>query len=195
MFRRIHRPSPALVVAGIALLFALGGTGYATVLNVPKNSVGPAQIQANAVTNPKIKNSAVDNSKIANNAVTSVKVLNGSLLAADFAEGQIPAGPQGPAGPAGPSGPSGISGWQVVEVDSVSDATATKQLTASCPSGKRVLGGGLQILGAGKKFVASNGGYPSANGTAFTGEGQNTLVGEPVIWQLKVYAICATVAS
>ena len=195
MHRLIRRPSPALVVAGIALLFALGGTGYATVLQVPANSVGPAQIRDNAVTNPKIRNSAVNNAKIANNAVTASKVRNGSLLSADFAPGQIPAGPQGPAGPAGPAGPSGISGWQIVEADSASDGSATKQVTASCPSGKRVLGGGLQISGPGKQFVASNGAYPSANGASFTGEGQNTLPGTPVIWQLKVYAICATVAS
>jgi hypothetical protein len=192
MHRLLRRPSPALVVSGLALLFALGGTSIAAVSALPANSVGPVQLKANAVTNPKIRNGAVNNPKIANNAVTSSKVLNGSLTSADFAEGQIPAGPQGPAGPAGPSG---ISGYQVVEADSVSDATATKQLTANCPSGKRVLGGGLQILGAGKQYIASNGGYPSANGTAFTGEGQNIGTSIPVIWQLKVYAICATVAS
>lgn len=192
MFRRIRRPSPALVVAGVALLFALGGTGYATVLQVPRNSVGPAQLQANAVTPPKLRNGAVNNAKLANNAVTSVKVQNGSLLAADFAPGQVPAGPQGPAGPAGPVG---VSAYQIVEVDSPQDASGTKQATAACPSGKRVLGGGSQISGPGKQFVADNGGYPSSNGTAFTAEGQNVLVGTPVIWQLKVYAICATVAS
>ena len=192
MHRRIRRPSPALVVAGLALLFSLGGTSIAAVNALAPNSVGPAQLKANAVTNPKIANSAVNNAKLAKNAVTSSKVADKSLTANDFADGQIPAGP---AGPAGKDWAPGISGYQLVEVDSVSDGAGTKQLTASCPSGKRVLGGGLQILGAGKKFVASNGGYPSANGTAFTGEGQNVLVDTPVIWQLKVYAICATVAS
>jgi hypothetical protein len=189
MHRFFRRPSPALVVSGIALLFALGGTSIAAVSALPANSVGPAQLKANAVISTKIANNAVTNAKLGKNAVTSSKVADGSLTANDFAPGQIPAGPQGPAGP------SGISGWQLVEVDSASNATPTKQLSATCPSGKRVLGGGLQILGAGKQYIASNGGYPSANGTAFTGEGQNIGTSVPEIWQLKVYAICATVAS
>jgi hypothetical protein len=41
---RFRRPSPALVVALIALFFALGGTGYA-VSRLPKNSVTSAQVK------------------------------------------------------------------------------------------------------------------------------------------------------
>ena len=85
----LRRPSPALVVACIALGIALGGTGYATVLQVPKNSVGTAQL----------KGSAVTTGKLAASAVTSAKVRNRSLLRADFAPGQLVAGPAGPAGP------------------------------------------------------------------------------------------------
>ena len=86
----IRRPSPALVISCIALTIALGGTSYATVLQVPKNSVGPAQL----------KSAAVTNKKIANNAVNSAKVQNGTLVKGDFKAGSLPAGPAGPAGPA-----------------------------------------------------------------------------------------------
>ncbi|MDQ3672660.1 MAG: hypothetical protein M3364_09550, partial [Actinomycetota bacterium] len=41
---------------------------------------------------------------------TSAKVRNRSLLRADFAPGQLPAGPTGPQGPAGPTGPAGAAG-------------------------------------------------------------------------------------
>ena len=59
------RPSPAMVVACIALLVALGGTSIAAVTQlVPRNSVGTLQLK--------------------NNAVTSAKVKNQSLLRADF---------------------------------------------------------------------------------------------------------------
>lgn len=85
-----RRPSPAMVVACAALAVALGGTSYATVLQVPKNSVGTAQLRTNAV--------------------VSAKVRNGSLLRTDFKAGQIPAGPAGAAGPAGPAGPAGAAG-------------------------------------------------------------------------------------
>ena len=70
--RRIsfRRPSPALVLAGIALGVALSGTSYATVLNVPRNSVGT----------PQLRNSAVTARKLAPNAVTTATVRNRSLL-------------------------------------------------------------------------------------------------------------------
>lgn len=116
-----RRPSPAMVVACIALLVALGGTSIAAVSQVANNSVGAAQLKSNAVTTPKIKNNAVTGPKIASNAVaaakiasnavgsakiatnavtgakiaanavTSDKVQDGSLAAADFATGAIPA--------------------------------------------------------------------------------------------------------
>jgi hypothetical protein len=69
MFRSIRRPSPALVIACLALVVTLSGTGYADVLNVPFNSVGIMQLRANAVVSSKVK--------------------NGSLLAADFKAGQL----------------------------------------------------------------------------------------------------------
>lgn len=86
---KLQAPSPALVVSVIALLVALGGTGYAAIV-LPANSVGSKQLKRNAV--------------------TAVKVKNGSLLAADFRAGQLPAGAQGPAGAVGPQGPKGDKG-------------------------------------------------------------------------------------
>jgi hypothetical protein len=44
----VGRPSPALVVACLALAVALGGTSYAAVI-LPKNSVGTAQLKRGAV--------------------------------------------------------------------------------------------------------------------------------------------------
>ena len=64
-FLRKYRPSPALVVAGAALLVALGGTSVAAVSQLPRGSVGTPQLKSNAVTTPKIKNNAVNASKIA----------------------------------------------------------------------------------------------------------------------------------
>jgi hypothetical protein len=85
-----RRPSPALVISSIALLFALAGTSIAAVNALPRNSVGNAQLK--------------------NNSVTSIKVKDRSLLSKDFKLGQIPAGPAGPAGAAGPAGPAGPKG-------------------------------------------------------------------------------------
>jgi hypothetical protein len=100
MRKLLHRPSPAMVVACLALTVALGGTSVAAVSQLARNSVGPRQLQNGAVTNPKIRNNAVNSSKVAPR----------SLLRSDFAPGQLPAGPIGPQGPAGPAGPAGAAG-------------------------------------------------------------------------------------
>jgi hypothetical protein len=88
--RRV-RPSPAMVVACLALLAALAGTSVAAVtLTLPRNSVGTLQLRANSV--------------------NSSKVLNRALRAVDFAAGQLPRGARGPAGPPGVAGPTGPAG-------------------------------------------------------------------------------------
>jgi hypothetical protein len=86
---RAFRPSPAMVVAMIALLVAAAGTGYAAT-SLPRNSVGPAQLQPDSVNSTKVKNH--------------------SLLKLDFANGQIPTGPRGPRGFPGAPGPPGSPG-------------------------------------------------------------------------------------
>lgn len=85
----MRNPSPALVVALVALAVALGGTGYA-VTQLPRNSVGTKQIR--------------------NNAVTGAKVKAGSLEASDFKPGSLPRGAQGDRGPQGPAGERGAQG-------------------------------------------------------------------------------------
>jgi hypothetical protein len=69
---QVGRPSPALVVALLALIVALGGTAYAA---HGKNSVGTRQLKAKSVTN----------AKLASGAVTAGKVAPGSLTGADIA--------------------------------------------------------------------------------------------------------------
>lgn len=120
MFKRM-KPSPAMVVALLALFVALGGGAYAAT-NLPRNSVGTAQLRNQAVNVHKlgfdsvgtrrIQPGAVNNSRLQHNAVTTDKVRNGSLLAEDFAPGQLPHGPQGPQGPEGPPGAQGPTGPQ-----------------------------------------------------------------------------------
>ncbi|MSO41201.1 MAG: hypothetical protein EXQ70_04790 [Solirubrobacterales bacterium] len=56
---KLRRPSPAMVVAVIALIAAIGGTAYAGV-KIGKNAVKSNQIAANAVTNSELKNIKVN---------------------------------------------------------------------------------------------------------------------------------------
>jgi hypothetical protein len=97
VLRRL-RPSPAIVIGCVALTVALGGTGYAAIERLPRDSV------------------------------TTVQVKNFSLLNRDFKRGEVPAGPAGPPGPGGPAGPAGAAGpvgpagsanvrWALVKAD------------------------------------------------------------------------------
>ena len=64
----ILRPSPALIVAFVALFAAMGGVGYATAKLKP-NSVKTKSIKSGAVTTDKIADGAVTTPKLAPNAV------------------------------------------------------------------------------------------------------------------------------
>lgn len=153
-------PSPAMLVAGLALMLSLGGVSYAAGV-LPNNSVGTAQLQKNAVTGAKLRTNTVTTTKLGKDAVTSAKVKDGSLLAADFKAGQLPAGPQGqqgltgpqgatgPAGPKGDAGPQGAPGLSAVEdigQQTVNDSLGIKQVVLTCPVGKVVISGGAEVL-------------------------------------------------
>jgi hypothetical protein len=179
------RPSPALVIASMALAVSLGGTGYAA-LKLPAKSVGAAQLKTNAV--------------------TSLKVKNASLLALDFKAGQLPAGPQGlkgdkgdkgdtgDLGPMGPRGGVGISGLERIQVQSANDSSSGKGVVAQCPSGKKVVGGGAYVSQAtvgGPALVTSRPGPSLTYWSAVAVETSAYSGG----WTLEGYALCANVAS
>jgi hypothetical protein len=88
---RFRRPSPATVIAVLALFVALGGTSYAA-LQLPKGSVGAKQLKKNAVTSPKVK--------------------PGSLVLSDFRRSQRSRlrGPRGLTGAQGAQGAQGLQG-------------------------------------------------------------------------------------
>jgi hypothetical protein len=136
---RTRLPSPAMLVACVALVVALGGVSYAAGV-LPKNSVGTAQLKKAAVTAAKIKK----------DAVTEKKVKNGSLIATDFKAGQLPAGPQGPKGDPGPQGPKGDPGAPLgansVGAGEVQDGSlGTAELAHSIPA-VRVTGPGSGVI-------------------------------------------------
>jgi hypothetical protein len=193
---RIRRPSPALVVASLALLLSLGGSAYAAVAVAP-GSVGTRQL----------KNSAVTSEKLAGGAVTANKVKPYSLLSQDFAPGQLPAGHQGPAGPqgpdgatgpqgppgaTGPQGPAGVSGYQVITSTSSMSATSQKAVAANCPAGQSILGGGAAAETPSADTLTTQQSYPNNNNTQWFGVA-NDLTANPSAWTLVVYAICANV--
>ena len=97
MLNRLKRlPSPALVIAFIALVAALG-TGSAVAL-VGKNTVAADDIKKNAVGASEIKKNAVGASEIKSSAVRSSEVQNNSLTGADIDESSLNVGGGGGGG-------------------------------------------------------------------------------------------------
>jgi hypothetical protein len=92
-------PSPATAIACVALAIALSGTAYA-VSELPRNSVGTAQLRANAVNSAKVKN----------RSLRRVDVAPGQTAGPVGASGDV--GPTGEGGPAGAAGPVGAQGPQ-----------------------------------------------------------------------------------
>jgi hypothetical protein len=188
MRRKFRIPSPATVIAVIALLVALGGTSYAAVV-LPANSVGTAQLR--------------------NSAVNSLKVKDRSLLARDFAPGQIPAGPAGPTGAAGPAGPAGATGpagaaaGAIVHVTSVpAPPGTTTSGIAACASGQKATGGGVYLNGTttdNDHLTTSAPVTPTgattfntvADGGTATGWYGSMYSSGPVARTLTIYVICS----
>jgi hypothetical protein len=84
-----RRPSPAMIVAFVALLASLAGTSYAV------KQIGSRQIKDNSIRSVDLRN----------NDVRSVDVRDFSLRAKDFKPGEIPPGPKGDKGDRGDRGP------------------------------------------------------------------------------------------
>jgi hypothetical protein len=103
-----------MTVAVVALVMALGGTGWAAT-QLAKNSVGTKQLKRNAVTAAKIKRDSITTRKIEDNAVTSAKIDNGTLTEEDFSVAALQTltglpGVKGDKGAKGDTGPPGDKG-------------------------------------------------------------------------------------
>ena len=102
-----------------------------------------------------------------------------------------PTGPQGSPGPVGSPGPAGVSGLATVSSTSASDSSA-KTVSATCATGKKVLGGGYSLGGSGgvvKKLVVKSS-YASAVNTWSVRVVEGTSTSDS--WSVTVSAVCAT---
>ena len=137
----IRMPSPATMIALVALFVASTGTAVASGL----------------ITGASVKNGSLYGIDVHNGSLTSVDVRNHSLLPVDF-KGGLPAGPRGPQGEPGQQGPvgapgasgaqgaPGVSGWvRTFVVDGPFDSTSKKVGEATCPAGKKLLAGGGRL--------------------------------------------------
>lgn len=98
------KPTPSMIVALLALVFAMAGTGLAaSTLMITK----PSQIKDGTITGADVKAETLTGRNIKNQSLTA-EDFKGSLKGAEGVKG-VP-GPAGPAGPPGPPGPAGATG-------------------------------------------------------------------------------------
>ncbi len=173
---KLRLPSPAMIVALLALFVATTGTAVAGVM----------------ITGANVKNNTLSTLDVMNNTLTTTDVRNGSLLPIDFKK--LPIGQKGPKGDAGENGAPGapgVSGLEVVSMTSPTNSGAQRGLEVPCPAGKRVLGGGAEVVG-GSNDVAIYASHPLPGQTSWRAWAHEV---DPTgdVWSLSAYAICANV--
>jgi hypothetical protein len=196
-------------VAYAALFVALGGTSAYAADRITSSEIAP-----DAVKTAHIKDGQVRSADVGDGSLLARDFAAGSLprgprgsagargpagpVGAAGAEGpagpegpQGARGPEGPAGPQGPQGPAGLSGVEIVTVNDYSNVVRLQaSATANCPAGKRVIGGGAEIL---SQFAERHTGLvsskPWGNGWHAVGRTYEPNTGV----NLSVYAICANV--
>ena len=175
MRKKLRTPSPVFIISLIALFVALGGTSLAA---------------ANLINGKLIKANSIPKNRLTKRAIKSLHGARGA---------QGPQGPQGATGLQGPNGAQGLqgipglAGYQIVRVDAImaaSDVGASH--TATCPTGKDVIGGGAYDFNERLTIQQS---YPSADGKSWNatwaGVNGETAGADS---QVTVEAVCATVS-
>ena len=177
------RPSPALVLAFIALFVGAAGTATA----------------ARLITGRSIKNNSVTGRDIRNNSLGGGDIKNGSLLRRDFRPGQLPAGGQGPPGRSGANG-FGVLRYVSRDFTVAADAPAG-QGTTPCPAGTHPTGGDAYVTDPGGAIVSDElieaqfFTLDTANGNVPNGWRARTAANDDVPKVLVVDVICANASG
>ncbi len=137
-----RRPSPALVIACLALVVALGGTSYAAI-TLPSNAVGTRQLRDRAVTSAKLANGVVQTRKLRARAVTASVLGDRSVTSAKLANGAVTSAKLAPGTINTTNVPAG-AGVNVRYRYGTVIAGPGQQVSAyvACPAGMTVVGGG-----------------------------------------------------
>jgi len=184
------RPRLATIIAGLALMVALGGTATAAGL------INGAKIKNNSVAGKKLKNKTVTKNKL---APATIKALKGK---------QGPKGEQGEQGPQGPKGAQGDPGQDGVvsplytESDSV-NVPANNELaikTLNVPAGKYIVTSNISITTSATDVVscgisANNSGGENSSTYDNDGGGRTTIPIQMVTENSNVTALTISCAA
>jgi hypothetical protein len=162
---KLRRPSPALVIAGLALVVAVVGQasaapkttvivrkgqiakGAVTAKTLAKGAVHPKALAGGAVTASALKAGAVGSAAIAPDAVTAPAIAPGSIYGGTLGEVTLHSAP-------------------IVDADTdpLGEWTTSASVTVYCGSGERVLSGGVVFTAVANREVGIVTSQPFVNG-------------------------------
>jgi len=211
-----------MAVSLVALFMSLGGVGYAAATGsidsreIKNNSVRSADLKNNDVRGTDIRTGTVTGSDVKDDALKGADVLESSLGTVPQATNATQAGNAAHANTATAASSAGNSaqlggipassypsGVEIVTADSAvvtADPAVygTSSVTATCPAGKKVIGGGgdssfTGLFTPGVLNVAVQDSAPNATETGWRytsiESGNEDEEGQP--WKSTAYAICA----
>jgi hypothetical protein len=186
-----RRPSAATVLAGLALFFALGGTGYA-VTQLPRNSVGSDQVRDGSLLRRDFKGGVL--LRGAQGTPGSQGAMGPQGPKGDTGAQGGP-GPQGSTGETGATGakgdtgsqgPSGIAGYtSAYSAHTIVPAGGFRFAQAECPDGTRILAGGYTVEDVSNAILVPTSGYPigtSGGGSGWYVTMQNLGAEDQAFW-------------
>ena len=208
---RSFRPSPALVIACVALFAAL--TGSAIAAGVGKNTVRSPQIVNGTIRTVDLRDNAVKAGKIAPDAVDTTEIAENGVESSDVAPDTLTADDLGPASvtssevadqslTADDLGPNSVGSSElqagsvraselgtIIQVSNSTGiaANASTGVSVSCPAGTTVISGGAQPANFGVEMTSS---LRSGNGWLYQAKNQNGSAST-----LTVFAYCLTGGS
>jgi hypothetical protein len=121
----------ANVMATIAVFLCLGGATAVAAGTLGKNTVGPRQLKAKAVTTGKLADNAVDGAKVANGSLTGADINVGALGTVPTASVAARAGEAGTVGGHAAACPAGTTLIRGLCFDSVANPSLPTQAAAA----------------------------------------------------------------
>lgn len=169
---------------------AVGAVGSNQILD---GAVRSRDLGGGVVTSGKLKDGAVGTDKLANGAVTNSKLAGDSVSGGKIQDGAV----------TGSKLSTTFNAQLVKNVSYATKASATdagdqKTVTAECPAGKQVTGGGARVVL--DTFPASESihlvdSFPAVSadgrGTGWSATAREIATADPGTWSLEAYAICA----
>lgn len=169
---------------------AVGAVGSTQLLDGGVRSV---DLGGGVVTTGKLKDGAVTNDKLGNSAVTTAKLGADSVTTGKIQDGAVTAAKLAPT-----FGAQLVKAVSYATKASATDGSDEKTITAECPAGKQVTGGGARVVRGtlpeteGVHLVDS---FPAANvdgrRTGWSVTAREIVTANPGTWTLEAFAVCA----